>query len=642
MSRQTNFAQLGTAIVSVREDGADQSVGSGQSSLGGRGKRLRWRAGSLVLGVLTVSLVVPASPLRAATTQPNIVLILVDDMRWDELGSYLPNIQTQLVSQGVTFSNAFVAESLCCPSRASMLTGRYPSSTGVWGNTGPYGGAGAFKHNAGSTIATWLHGAGYNTALIGKYLNEYGGNQVSYIPPGWDTWDSFLGAPGYYNYTMDEQGTAVQFGSDDASYSTDVLSGLATSYIQKVPSSQPLFLWFAPTAPHAPFTPPARYTNALPNFKGIRPPNLNEADVSDKPAWVQARPLSTGTWDAKRKLQEQTLLAVDDAVGSITNALSATGRLSNTLIMFASDNGLSGMSHRWAEKEAPYEESIRIPIVLRYDPITAPLAGTSESRLAVNVDVAPTFADAAGVPAPGAQGMSLLSLLSAGGGAWRTEFPLEHLQVLSSTSPTPVPSFCGVRTTQYKYVEYVTGEREFYDLAADPYELQNQVNNPTYASEIATLHTDMLNLCSPPPPDWIQVTTMSPTSGSPGTSVTVTGLHFTGASNVTFHGMPAHFVVGSDTQLTATVPESASSGPICVIVGSRTGCNATTFTVNQASGVARMSQVGIAVNQSGATLNQLSVPVGPGGSPAGHTVVVAVAASNAITITSVTDSRGNA
>ena len=103
-----------------------------------------------------------------------------------------------------------------------------------------------------------------------------------------------------------------------------------------------------------------------------------------------------GNWDAKRKLQEQTLLAVDDAVGSITNALSATGRLSNTLIMFASDNGLSGMSHRWAEKEAPYEESIRIPIVLRYDPATAPLGGTSDSHLAVNVDVAPTFADVAG------------------------------------------------------------------------------------------------------------------------------------------------------------------------------------------------------------------------------------------------------
>ena len=237
--------------------------------------------------------------------------------------------------------------------------------------------------------------------------------------------------------------------------------------------------------------------------------------------------------------------------------------------------------------------------------------------------------------------MSLLSLLRAGGGGWRTEFPIEHLQVLSSTRPTPVPSFCGVRTTRYKYVEYVTGEREFYDLAADPYELQNQVNNSTYASEVAALRAETLYLCSPPPPDWIQVTALSPTSGSPGTSVTLTGLHFTGASSVTFNGMSAPFVVGSDTQLTATVPQTASSGPICVIVGSRTGCGATTFTVTQASGIARRSQVGIALNQSGATLNQLSVPVGPGGIPAGHTVVVAIAASNAITITSVTDSRGN-
>src|SRR5205085_4196042 len=233
------------------------------------------------------------------------------------------------------------------------------------------------------TLGTWLQADGYRTALVGKYLNGYYPGTVSYVPPGWDQWDALAlqNTPdgdqqgGYYNYAMSVNGTYTFHGSDPSDYSTDVLSGMATDFISSTPSGQPLFLYFAPRAPHEPATPAPRDKTTCTSVPPNRPPNYNEADVSDKPPYVQKLPVwdpaTIARWDAFHVKQCRSLQAVDDAVGSIVDALSASGRLSNTLLLFMSDNGLADGEHRWEKKTVPYDESIRIPMVLRYDPVTA-------------------------------------------------------------------------------------------------------------------------------------------------------------------------------------------------------------------------------------------------------------------------------
>jgi arylsulfatase A-like enzyme len=437
---------------------------------------------------------------------PNIVLILTDDQRSDQL-SYMPTVQSELVAKGTTFTNAFVVNPLCCPSRSTILTGEYSHDTGVYKNLPPYGGFSSFKDL--STIATWLNGAGYRTALVGKYLNGYKPTDASYVPPGWSTWDALSllngqggdGKGGYYNYGVSENGSLVQYGSTTAEYSTDVFSGLAADFIHSVPSDQPLFLYFAPRAPHSPATPPPRYFKSFADLPPLRPPSYNEADMSDKPAWAQALPLLTESQqageDAFYRRQLKSLLAVDDAVANILTSLEETGRLSNTLIMFASDNGLLAGEHRWRAKEVPWEESVRIPLVIRYDPLTRGSA-TTVNDLTLNLDFAQTFAQAAGAQAPGAEGLSLIPLLTGSGIPWRSDFLIEHIK--TAATKTTVPAYCAVRTQDFKYVEWATGEEELYDLNADPHELQSLAGDPAYTALLATMRDRTRELCNPPPP----------------------------------------------------------------------------------------------------------------------------------------------
>jgi N-acetylglucosamine-6-sulfatase len=440
----------------------------------------------------------------ALTTQPNIVLILTDDQRWDTLWA-MPNLQSELVAHGMTFANNFVVNSTCCPSRTTGLTGEYSHTTGVWTNSFPYGGFNVFHDT--STIATWLHNDGYRTGLIGKYLNQYRVKNGRYIPPGWDRWFALLQgkidneSAYYYNYTVSDQGTNVVYGSTDADYSTDVFAGQADSFIRGTSSDQPLFLYFATAAPHAPATPPTRYANSFSGLAPYRPPNYNEADVTDKPAYIRGLKKLGATAqanvDAFRIKQYDTLLAVDDAINTIVTALSDTGRLSNTMIVFASDNGLTWAEHRWQEgKAVPYEESIRVPLVIRYDPLTT--SPSTDTHLVANIDVAPTFAALAGVASPGVEGTSLLPLLSGSPVDWRTDFLIEHVQETDKA-----PTYCAVRTEGYIYVTYATGEEELYDLAADPYELANQASNAAYAGTVAALRTQLQQLCAPVPPGFL-------------------------------------------------------------------------------------------------------------------------------------------
>ncbi|MFL5766464.1 MAG: sulfatase-like hydrolase/transferase [Actinomycetota bacterium] len=472
----------------------------------------RWaRAASCLLFVVALSGTWTRHEASAATP-PNIVLILTDDQRWDSLWA-MPTVQSDLVDHGVDFTNAFVTNSSCCPSRASILTGEYSHSTGVYSSAedGPQAGFASFRDS--STIATWLQGAGYRTALIGKYLNGYTPDHISYVPPGWNRWVAFAtkgeGGAAYYDYDLSvggagKAGTAVSYGSDASDYSTDVLSKYATSFIRQTDPSKPLFLDFTPKAPHGPYTPAPRDAEAFPDLAPNRPPSYNESDVSDKPAYIRDLQPFAGaeqtTLDAQYQDAYRSLLAVDRAVGSIVTALSDTGRLDNTLIVFASDNGLLWGEHRYHGKQLAYDESIRVPLVIRDDNLGL-ADGSMDPHVVANIDFAPTFADVAGSAAPGAEGGSLLPLLTQSNPQWRSDLLVEHEQRVFKDS---YPTFCAVRSPDLAYTAYGTGEEELYDVNADPYELQNLAYDPGHASELQAMRDALTGLCSPPPPGGYQ------------------------------------------------------------------------------------------------------------------------------------------
>jgi arylsulfatase A-like enzyme len=427
---------------------------------------------------------------------PNIVVILTDDQRWDTL-SVMPVVRREMAGRGIEFTNSFVIDPVCCPSRASTLTGRYPHSTGVWRNHGEFGGFPAFDDA--STVATWLHDSGYRTGLFGKYLNRYRG--TTYVPPGWDRWMAFNGSSVegdfYYRYLLNVDGRLQRHEADPADYSTNVLGAAAVSFIERTPGR--LFVLFAPANPHRPGTAAPGDARRLDRLPPWRPPSYNEADVSDKPAWARAVPPLTAPERAEVDLQRQaqmaSLLAVDRWVGRILRALEDTGRLQDTILVFTSDNGVSWGEHRWTRKVAPWEENLRVPLVIRYDRMIA--EPRRDPHLVLNVDLAPTFAALARTAAPGAEGASLVPLIIGPEGPWREDFGVESL---GTTEGPDVPAYCGVRTGRHFLAQYVTGELELYDLVEDPFQLANMAADPGSAALLDRLRARIRELCDPPPP----------------------------------------------------------------------------------------------------------------------------------------------
>lgn len=429
----------------------------------------------------------PPPPPDTTPGRLNIVLILTDDQRPNTL-AYMPRTQALLVSQGVEFTNAFATTPLCCPSRSSILTGLYSHNHGVLGNFPPIGGAPRFVDT--STIATWLERSGYRTALIGKYLNAY--DQLlpfPHRPPGWSTWRAFKVAD-YGSYVLVEDSVEIPFGAAPADYSTDVLATEAEAFIASTPDSQPLFLYFTPYAPHAPATPAPQDAGSFSSFPPWRPPSYNEADVSDKPAWVQGLPLMTAATSAATdsfvQHQIESLQAVDRAVDRLVQALARSGRLDSTVIIFASDNGMSWGEHRHLTKNCVYEECIRVPLIIR-GPRIAP---RQDTHLVALMDLAPTIAHLAGLTPPGTvNGTDLGPLLENPGAPYRQDLLFEVLaQVLGGAT------FSAVRTDRYMYSELTSGELELYDLQSDPYELNNLASDPSQAGLIATLRARLLAL----------------------------------------------------------------------------------------------------------------------------------------------------
>jgi arylsulfatase A-like enzyme len=428
-----------------------------------------------------------------SATRPSILLIVTDDQRWDTLWA-MPHVRELLAKRGTTFSDAFVVNPLCCPSRSSILTGNYSHTTGVYRETPPFGAFQSFHD--GSTIATWLHDQGYTTGLFGKYIDAYQHAALTgYVPPGWDRWAAFVRSR-YLDYKLTIDGHIQAYGDDASDYSTNVLGSLAERFIRDTPG--PIFVEYAPAAPHAPAIPEARFQGAFAHLPPWRPPSYDEPDVSDKPTYIRdLPPLSSGvraSVDGFRQNQYRTLKSVDAQVEALVGALRDTGRLSDTLIVFTSDNGISWGEHRWVKKEVPYEESIRVPLVVRFDPVTAADAGATSSALALNIDIAPTIAAVAGVSAS-TDGRSLLPVLGGEAAGWRTRFLIEHME-----GSNPVPTYCAVRTERYLFARYATGERELYDLQADPFELTNVAIEDAALSD--DLQDDLNTLCHPAPPGY--------------------------------------------------------------------------------------------------------------------------------------------
>jgi N-acetylglucosamine-6-sulfatase len=427
------------------------------------------------------------------SNKPTIVLIVTDDQRWDTLWA-MPNVRRELMARGVTFENAFVTTPLCCPSRASVLTGQYAHTTGVWQNSAPLGGFARFRDR--STIATWLQDAGYRTGLFGKYLNGYEG---TYVPPGWDRWVALGEAVDpydlYYRYTLNVDGELQSFGVGPANYSLNVLTKEAFSFVLGAPG--PLFVYFAPYTPHTPVKPAPEDRDAFAELPFRSSPSYDERDVSDKPRWVKSLPRLDAA--ARSRLENRyrrvpaSLLALDRAVGALIEALRQTGRLENSLIVFTSDNGIHLGEHRWTDKGTPYDESIRVPLVVRYDrAIGSP---RRDPHLVLNLDLGPTIAEAAGAAAPpGVEGRNLLPLLLSATEPWRRDFLFEQTRLFD------VPSYCGLRSQRFSYIRYRTGEEELYDLVRDPHQLENLVGRAEMASRLRQLRSRLQHLCGEGPP----------------------------------------------------------------------------------------------------------------------------------------------
>jgi len=466
--------------------------GRGRGLVHSDGSRSARDRRSLLLPLLAFALVAPAlltHPDHAeaqAAKPPDVVLIITDDQRWDTL-QWMPHVQELLVGPGMTFTNGFVVNPLCCPSRASILTGQYAHTTGVYG-------AGQFESfRDESTIATWLDAAGYRTGLIGKYINGY--QDATLVPPGWDRWLAFADpdGPGYYDYLLSDQGTATQYGSGPEDYSTDVFADEAIRFIRDTPAAEPLLLYFAPRAPHRPAIPAPRHVDSLLGLEPFRPPAFDERNVNDKPAYVRLHSPMNEDKEARiddlRRSQLESLQAVDEAIRAIIDELAAAGRLSHTLIFFTADNGFLLGEHRLLGKLVPYEESIRVPFVVRYDAaVTAP--GSIE-ELALNIDLAPTIVDVSGTQSDiSFDGRSLAPLLVDPAGDWRTMFLVEHDRY------PDVPAYCALRTGTRLFVRYATGEEELYNLVRDPAELVSRLS----FSGISTLRDELRELCAPLPP----------------------------------------------------------------------------------------------------------------------------------------------
>ncbi|MDO8990690.1 MAG: sulfatase [Sideroxyarcus sp.] len=438
---------------------------------------------------------------RRTDSRPNILFVLTDDQSVG-MERALPWSAANIRDLGMDFRNSFVPISMCCPSRASILSGKYPHNHGVHTNiTEGWGGAPAFRLNGSEqqTIAVWLQQAGYATALFGKYMNQYPEyaprqtapyNSPALVPPGWSEWygavDLLPGGENPYlqfHYGLIENGVEVRYGGRTSDYLGDVLTAKAESFIKRSISDQkPFFAFVSYVSPHGPATPAPRHAGLFSASSFIPGPAFNEADIADKPLWVKKNPpLTPSDLQDIAKLhgkRHDSLLSVDEGMQRLVELLQQSNELARTYVVFTSDNGWHMGEHQLPpNKGTAYEEDIRVPLWIRGPGIPA---GRVNDDLVVNIDLAPTFNELGGIaPQPTVDGSSLVPLFNGTTPPdWRKRFLIEHYAAVPGLTPVAVVDpgwfeYFAVRERERIFVQYSYGDREYYDLALDPYELNN-------------------------------------------------------------------------------------------------------------------------------------------------------------------------
>jgi N-acetylglucosamine-6-sulfatase len=431
-------------------------------------------------------------PTGPYSKKPNIVFILTDDLS-DNLVKYMPHV-VALEQTGMTFTNYTVTDSLCCPSRATIFSGKFPHNTHVYTNNPPDGGYEEFhlRGEEKQTFATALESAGYKTAMMGKYLNGYlvgrniGVNPPEYIPPGWTTWDVGPGSHRDYDYHLNIDGQVKNYGHTAKDYVTDVLGGYANNFVESsAMARKPFFLELATYAPHKPYTPAPADLHSFLNLKAPRGSSFDRIPTG-APRWLSHRsklsPQLLHDINTVFVKRVEAVQSVDRVIGSIESTLEKTGQLSNTIFVFNSDNGYHLGEHGLGiGKLTAFDTDIKVPLIVSGPGIPA---GSVQSDVAENVDLAPTFEQLGGAKTPSTvDGNSLVPLLHGHHPAWRRYALVEHhgpatvpgdpdRQTFTAGNP---PTYNAIRTRNFIYVRYVTGAREYYDLRTDPAENHNVV-----------------------------------------------------------------------------------------------------------------------------------------------------------------------
>lgn len=481
------------------------------------------RNSSFFGGLLTTSMLLSldcrTEDFAGGATQPNFVFILLDDLRWDALGCMNhPYVQTpnidRIAKEGALFRNAFTTISVCSPSRAGFLTGTYPQINGVMKNV---------QHRDPDpslpNMGQLFQRAGYDTAFVGKWHMKISAEPRS----GFDHWLSFEGQGVYINPQLNEDG--LEF--TEEGYITDILTKHAVDWIKK-PHEKPFLLYLSHKAVHEPFKPAERHRQLYLNATLPEPAYWSNT-LDEAPEWTRAAyswgvhyrdwldnkgtavppSVTRGEWPSKvsrigqgaAMKYSQTLSAVDDGVGQIFRTLEQLGELDNTVIVFASDNGfyVPGVPRVKTDKRVAYEDSIRIPFLLRYPHLVQP--GTVIDRMVLNIDLLPTLLDIAGIDVPqNIQGTSFKPLLEGRDVPWRKAFLCEYF--MEGWLPG-VPSVECVRTENWKYMRYpdikahtelydtLSDMDELYDLKKDPDEMHNLAENPEYKNQLEKLQAEL-------------------------------------------------------------------------------------------------------------------------------------------------------
>ena len=435
------------------------------------------------LFVLAASLFTPAvgpAPEAAAggVPRPNVLIIMTDDQRTDTL-TVMPSVQKWFQQLGTTYANAFVSTPLCCPSRATIMTGRYAHNHGVVDNSAHH------TLDQRTTLQHQLRRTGYKTAIVGKYFNGWPLHQK---PRYFDRWSIFRS--GYYNSKFAIDGKVRTIGR----YSTDFLARQSGRYLKSFEQRDraPWLMYVTPSAPHQPFTPTPDYATApVPPWNPA--PSVEEEDRSDKPAYVRTQGADRAGAENLRAAQLRTLMSVDDMVASVMEKLVELRELKRTLVFFLSDNGFFWAEHGLTDKRLPYTEGIMVPLYARWPGRIQP--GAVDRRMVSLVDLAPTVLQAAGVPPdpalPQPDGRSLFD-------TWERDHI--YLEYFPDNAAVNIGPWASVRYRTEQYAEYyesdgVTADfREYYDLEEDPYQLRNLLGDVSPGNDPSPTELERMEL----------------------------------------------------------------------------------------------------------------------------------------------------